>query len=337
MLLCNDPSRGFIIAYCKKCNKEFVTHLSCNSRICTRCGTKYLKQWIERVVERMYSVDYSHIVFTMPMVLWKLIEGNWKCISELYRLPFDILRKTMSERAHQAIKPGVIAAGHTFGKDLKFNVHFHTVCTDGGFTRSGLWKSAYFLPYRLLMMRWRDAVLGIIRKHCGSDMHAQIILAAMYHDYPHGFRVWRIKGRMAKKELVRYIARYIRHPAIADRRIVKYERTNVTIDCKDTQRMISWHETFSVDEFIGRLVKHIPPKGFPVVRQYGLYAKKVYVQRKVKQDKQETIFPTHGAKQHLKCPVCGGMAEIVFSYFAKRGGKPPPDGVFGVKITDWVS
>ena len=337
MLLCNDARKGFIVAHCKKCDKDFVTHFSCNSRICPRCGTKYVKQWVERITERMYSVDYSHIVFTLPKCLWEVIEGNWDCIGELYQMTFVVMQKIMCNVAKQKVKPGMIVVGHTFGKDIKWNVHFHNVCTEGGFTKSKLWKGIYFFPYRMMRLMWKHAALEVIKKHIGLDQHAQLAVDAMYYDYPEGFDVRRIKGKMKKKDLVFYIARYIRHPAISNRRIMSYDKKSVAIICEDKSKNISWNESFTVDAFIGRLVKHIPPKGFHVVRHYGIYSRRTYEKKDVKQDKQEIIFPESESKRQVICPFCGERANIIFFYLSKRGGKPPPEHQFGMRITDWVS
>jgi len=337
MLLCNDPRKGFIIAHCDKCNKDFVAHFSCNSRICPRCGAKYVKLWVERITERMYSVDYSHIVFTLPKCLWEVIDGNWDCIGELYRMTFDVMQKIMRNVAKQKVKPGMIVAGHTFGKDIKWNVHFHTVCTEGGFTKSGLWRGVYFFPYRMIRLMWKRAALEVIKNHIGIDQHAQLVVDAMYYDYPEGFDVRRIKGKMKKKDLAFYIARYIRHPAISNRRIVGYDQENVTIVCEDKCKQLAWNESFTVDGFIGRLVKHIPPKGFHVVRHYGIYSRKTYVKKDVKSEKQEIIFPKDEASRYVYCPDCKSPSRIIFLYQSKHGGKPPPEHLFGERISDWVS
>ena len=330
MIHCQDPSKGFIVVHCPRCNEDRIIHFSCNSRICPRCGNKYVKKWVENIYERMYDVDYSHIVFTLPRDIWKLIEGKWDCISELYSATFRVLQETMCKSAKQRITPGMIEAGHTFGKDIKWNVHFHSICTEGGLTKNGLWKSVYFLPYRMMRLKWKDYSLKIIKKYAGPSFEEQITLESVHHQYGDGFDIRRIKGKMKKKELAEYIARYIRHPAISNRRIVGYDRETVAIVCDNKNNQ---NETFTVDSFIGRLVKHIPPKGFQVVRHYGIYSKKKYVKKKIQKDRQEIIQNYSG----IKCPNCGERASIVFIWRTNQGDKPPPEKIFGSKISDWVS
>lgn len=334
MIHCQDSSNGFMVVHCPKCNEDRIIHFSCNSRICSRCGNKYVKKWVENISERMYDVDYSHIVFTLPRDIWKLIAGKWDCISKLYSATFRVLQETMSKSAKQKITPGMIEAGHTFGKDIKWNVHFHSICTEGGFTKNGLWKNIYFLPYRMMRLKWKCYALGIIEKYVHGV--EQITVEAAYHDYRNGFDIRRIKGKMKKKELARYIARYIRHPAISNRRIIDYTKKDVTIICEDKNNKIIWNEKFSVDEFISRLVRHIPPKGFQVVRHYGIYSKKKYVKKKIQKDRQEIMLNYFG-KKFIKCPKCGENAEIILFCKPNYGEKPPPKKRFGEKLSDWIS
>lgn len=336
MLLCNDPSNGFMVVHCPKCG-DYTTHLSCNSRICPRCGNKYVKIWVKKISERMHDVDYSHIIFTLPRDIWNLIEGKWACISELYKETFKVLKETMCQSAKQRINPGMINAGHTFGKDIKFNVHFHTICTEGGLTKNDLWKRVYYLPYRIMRLKWKQYSLAVIERHIGLDEQAQSILEAVYHQYNNGFDIRRIKGKMQKKELAGYIARYIRHPAISNRRIVEYDRKRVVIVCENKETKRIQYEEFTVEEFIARLVKHIPPKGFQVVRHYGIYSKRKYVKKELPKDKQEIIPKYSGEKHYIKCWKCGGYAEIIFFYSPYYARKPPPEKQFGIKITDWIS
>ena len=87
------------------------------------------------------------------------------------------------------------------------------------------------------------------------------------------------------KAMANYIARYASHPALSERRLSRYDKI---------ERKIYWyydpHEddtatneedklgrqeiTDDVDEFIKKLIIHIPEKGFQQIRYYGFYRKK---------------------------------------------------------------
>ena len=337
MIHCNDPKKGFWYYYCKDCDDYIIRHLSCNSRACCRCGTRHLKKWVKKTVERMFDVDHSHLVFTLPRDIWLLIEDNWDCIRELSIAAFRVLEETMCRSAKQEITPGMICALHTFGNDIKWNVHFHTIISEGGATKNGKWKPVYYLPYEILRKKWRDYSLDIIKKHVEMTEKNQMTLLSIEHQYVNGFDIKRIKGKIPKKELVGYIARYIRHPPISNRRITdyNYDNDNVIIICKYGDTKIKYNVSFSIDEFITRIIKHIPPKHFKVIRHFGLYSRKKYVPNLVKRDKQEIISKYFGIKHTIKCPKCKRILSPIGFFSPFYPEKPPPTAVFGNKISDW--
>ena len=79
--------------------------------------------------------------------------------------------------------------------------------------------------------------------------------------------------------MVKYVGRYIRHPAVAESRIISY----------DGQEVVFWYEgdnkikhyvTMSADEFIYAVIDHIPDKQFKTIRHYGVYSRGI--KRKLK-------------------------------------------------------
>ncbi len=337
MLLCNDPSKGYFYYYCPDCDKHILTHFKCNSRVCTRCGKAYVDDWAKRVVRRMLDVNHNHIVFTMPSDLWLLIKDDWQCIKELSAMTYRVITETMHQSSKHNVMPGMLSSLHTFGEDMKYNVHFHTIATEGGIDdKTKLWRTISYLPYHLLRIKWKLYALDIISKYVRRTTENQILLESLYyHRYKKGFNVRVIKSKIPKKELIRYIARYIRHPAISDRRIVDYDGKNVTILCEAKGK--TWYVRFTVEQFITRLIQHIPAKNFKMIRYYGLYSRTKNKKAFIKRDKQETITKYFRPKHSIRCPFCGKILEPL-EYFPPSFPKgPPKKEVFGEKIIDWIS
>jgi len=69
-----------------------------------------------------------------------------------------------------------------------------------------------------------------------------------------------------------YVARYVRHPAIADSRIEKYDGEIVNF-CFDDERYGRTRVIKTANDFIASLIQHIPPKNFKMIRYYGLYSR----------------------------------------------------------------
>jgi hypothetical protein len=335
MLLCNDPSKGFFYYRCDDCEYGFTRGFRCNSRVCSRCGTSYVNKWAQKTTQRLLKVGHSHIIFTMPACLWPLIKDNWDCIKELAATAYKVLVETMSRSAKQPIAPGMISSLHTYGADMKYNVHFHTIVTNGGMSaKTKVWKNVDYLPYEILRIKWKIYCTQVITKHIAKTAQNQKVLEAVYYDYRSGFNVKVIKTKIPTKELIRYIARYIRHPPISNRRIVDYNGEWVTIVCGKKNN--NYYVRYSTDEFITRLLWHIPQKGFKLIRYYGIYCR-TKINKPPKTDKQETITKYTQSKLSLPCPKCGKILNPI-EYFPPTIAKGPPQELLhGSRITDWLT
>ena len=86
-------------------------------------------------------------------------------------------------------------------------------------------------------------------------------------------------------ELAHYIARYASHPAISERRISSFDPVAMTVtwfydpheddDVKDeSERKGRQYVTESAEDFVKRLLIHVPDKGFQQIRYYGFYSNK---------------------------------------------------------------
>ena len=92
-----------------------------------------------------------------------------------------------------------------------------------------------------------------------------------------GLYVYAPKQKGNVKEQLGYIGRYIRRLAIALHRIEEYDDQYVTCryhDKKDGQEKL---EKLTVEEFIARLIVHIPDEKFKMIRYYGVYSRRIKV------------------------------------------------------------
>jgi hypothetical protein len=74
MLHCRDPANGFWMYYCHKCDNYITMHNSCNSRLCTHCGKRYVDQWANKLRKRLFFLPSS----TPPCCIYtsRAIEGD---------------------------------------------------------------------------------------------------------------------------------------------------------------------------------------------------------------------------------------------------------------------
>jgi hypothetical protein len=125
--------------------------------------------------------------------------------------------------------------------------------------------------------------------------------------YPHG------QGVML------YLARYVKGGAITDRRLVQATAHDVTFGYVDHHDQRAKQMTLSTENFIQRVLWHVPEPGQHTVRHYGLYAHHGRDKRSLcrmhlgQAPEQATVDPLDwvrfmsqiGRRNAGKCSVCG--------------------------------
>ena len=221
MLSCKDESRGCFVCYCKKCNEYHFERFGCNSRLCSNCGKRHTDQWANRLANKIAkNIVHRHLVFTLPKELRLIIKEDRELQKVISDSAYRTIRKVFSKIKRKDIMPGVIGVVHPFGKGLIFNPHTHCIATEGGFTRDGKFISiGNYIPYDLLHKEWQYEVLTSLKKYISKGL-----IDFLFDKYPNGFAAYVKPERIkSSKQLAQYIGRYVRHPAIANSRIDKYD------------------------------------------------------------------------------------------------------------------
>jgi hypothetical protein len=320
MLSCRDPQKGYSVYMCKDCgNTKRVPH-SCKSRICSVCGKKHADEWAEKINKEMYAVPYRHIILTVSDRLWAFFEGD----SILQKLMLDTAADVMKEIVRKyngkndRAEPGIIMVLHPFGKDLKTNMHVHMLMTEGGLTPGGKWIPMPYIDYKIIRKKWQYGILTAMKKAMPGNRELARLVDWCFKERVNGFNIQakrRIEGKT--KQAAKYMARYVRHPAIADSRIIDYDTENVTFVYK-REGMIHT-VVMNKYEFIHNVIKHIPDKHFKMVRYYGIHSRRSkksvhmameqlgllvkYVIKKFSWRKNVEIYT---GKDPLKCEKCNG-------------------------------
>ena len=80
----------------------------------------------------------------MPQQIWVSIQHNHHLLNPLSGIAAQSIT-TMAKKKDVLPGPGIFTALHTFGRDLKWNVHVHLSVTCGGLTNERTtWKTIYF-------------------------------------------------------------------------------------------------------------------------------------------------------------------------------------------------
>jgi hypothetical protein len=148
--------------------------------------------------------------------------------------------------------------------------------TMGGMKANGEWKKYDYIPFEMLRKQWQTVVLKLIRRNLSETDKKKIqpLLQKAYTENKDGFYIYAPKGTGNLKALIGYIGRYIRRPAIAVSRIEAYDGQFVTFRYYDKAEEKESQETVTVEEFIARLIRHIPDEQFKTIRHYGVYSRR---------------------------------------------------------------
>ena len=133
LLVCRTSFLGYHLFICPKCHKTIKVPHSCKSRFCSSCGKKSTDDWIKNRFDTLPNTTWQHITFTMPSDFWVFFWYNRYLLNLIPALAANII-KDLSKR--NGFLPGIFLAEHTFGRDLKRNVHVHLSTTIGGLSLS---------------------------------------------------------------------------------------------------------------------------------------------------------------------------------------------------------
>ena len=271
---CGDLKKGFKLYVCEGCHDVRKVPYRCKGRFCTTCSVGESEEWSRLLTEEVVQVNHRHVIFTIDEGLRDIFLLHRHLLKDLMDAAAKLLMDFFQKKAK--VTPGIIAGLHTFGSRVNFNPHVHMLVTMGGLTEKGEWKGYDFLPFVMLRKQWQAVVLKLIRKGVSEKEKKKIQkrLQEAFTNNGEGFYVYAPKQRGNVKEQLRYIGRYIRRPAIGINRIEAYDGQYVTFKYMDKTDGKEKAETVSVEEFISRLIRHIPDEQFKTIRHYGIYSRR---------------------------------------------------------------
>lgn len=333
MLKCMDIEHGYREYKCLNCGEIKKVGFSCKSRMCTSCGKVATDDWVNEVAGDIMQVSHRHAVFTIPEELREIFLKDRR----LLKLLPDLACKTVMDWFKKISKkkeyvPGIIAVIHTFGRDLKWNPHVHMLITEGAIDKEGKWKDIDYIHYEVLRKCWQYLLLTEIQKRYKKDLRIRKIISKLFNEKDKGFYVY-AKGRMeTAKGAIRYIGRYVSRPAIAGSRIKGYDGKTVIFHYERHEDGQKIEVEMPVEEFIKKVIRHIPDRQFKMIRYYGTYSRrsknkiKEYMtkeqkERKLKNKKtywRERIMKSFGYDP-IKCSNCGEEMQMNDIYYPKYG------------------
>lgn len=273
ILSCKTKYLGFKAYTCPKCSSVKSVLFTCKGRFCSSCGKKQTDNWIKRTTNVLPKTRWQHITFTMPDSLWPIFWYNRHLFGLISAIAAGIIQEIAAKKKALV---GIFTALHTFGRDLKRNVHIHLSVTCGGLNNQGKWVNLYF-PSEVIKRMWRHRIINLFRN---EYKNSNLTLPKHYRkkkNFNHWMRElyqlnWYVYLQTPSdnhQRNVEYLGRYIKRLPISEAKITKYDGKKVTFNFLDHYNNTIEHVTMTVFKFIARLIMHIPDRNFRMIRYYG--------------------------------------------------------------------
>lgn len=282
--VCRTAALGGHTRTCPQGHVEKAWYNSCGHRACPQCAFLKIEQWLERKREMLLPVDHFHFTFTLPSELYVLWRYNYALMANaLFLSVRDTLMKLLADPLWLGATPGILMNLHTWSRAVALNPHVHVLITAGGLAPDGTWAK----PRKYKSLLSIDAVKPIFKAkfldRCealikGGKLNLPPDMTLNDALWEHQCAVMKdpwIVDRRPRYEhghgVVLYLARYVRGGPIKNSRILDFDGETVTFRKSRRGEPIE-NVKIQINKFIQRILLHVPPIGFRVVRTYGLYA-----------------------------------------------------------------
>ena len=353
ILLCRTAALGGHVEACPQGCMQRIRYNSCGHRWCPVCAYVKIARWLQRQRQQLLACDHYHVIFTIPSALNPLWIANVRAMTTLlFQAMRDTLLELCGDPQYGGFTPGIIGVLHTWGQTLVLHPHLHCLVTGGGLTAEGHWKpvrNGYLLPVRVVMALFRGKFLALLRQGVSQG---RLTLPPGWREQPVlnllnklGRQKWNVHIRQRcprPEQVVEYIGRYIRGLPIGNWRLVAVTPAQVRFTYRDDRaedasgKARQAEMTLSLDDFLQRLLWHVPAPGSQRIRRYGVYAsgKKAELQQcRAQLPAQE---PASGdAAEVVRCPVCGRPLVVRQVLPSSRTGRLPARVSIGEGLWRW--
>jgi hypothetical protein len=341
---CRTAALGGHVARCEDCAHTLIAYNSCRNRHCPKCQGAAAKEWLAKRAAELLPVPYYHVVFTLPAAIADIAYQNKAVIYDLlFRASAESMLTIAADPKHLGARIGVTAVLHTWGSAMTHHPHVHMIVPGGGIALDGMrWVACppgFFLPVRVLSRLFRRLFLkALTSAHAAGRLnffgeHAHLGAAQAFAAYlaPTRTSEWVVYAKRpfgGPAAVLAYLSRYTHRVAIANSRLIAFDRNTVSFRWKDYR--LEGPDRYKVmtleaGEFIRRFLIHVLPAGFHRIRSYGLFANgsradNIARARELlnapaphKQVGDAANVDQSSALSH-PCPCCGGRMIIIETF-----------------------
>ncbi|MGH9338628.1 MAG: IS91 family transposase [Acidobacteriota bacterium] len=265
---CGIFHQGFARVRCRDCDNEYLLAFSCKTRyFCPSCQAKRVAAFVEWVTEEVLEpVDHRQLVWTIPKVLRATFRRDRRLLGELSRCAWKSLREYSEADLGTGVVPGAIFAIQSYGDQLNFHPHLHSLVSDMGWSPEGVASRIGWSDSQSLTRLFQHHVLEMMVHQRRLSPEFAEKLRSWRHS---GFHVyWGRPVEADDQPALERLAAYLLRPSFAATRL-RYDSTHGQIEYRTAKGL-----TRSMDalDWIALVISHIPNVNEHMVRYYGRYS-----------------------------------------------------------------
>ena len=329
---CRTAAMGSHSQYCENGHLCGVHYNSCRHRGCPQCQYAAKERWLAQWSARLLNTQHHHWVFTLPHELLPLWRYNREWFqNQMYVCVSKTLKQLSRSKQHLNAQPGYLLALHTWGRNLSEHPHIHCLITHGGLNQSGKWvepKRAVMYPVKIMRRLFKGKFIEAVKQALACDelnLAPEIGSTQLSNLLNKLGRIeWQVYACSPYAHglgVAKYLAKYMRGGAIKNGQVTSVNNGVVTFKYKSHKTKQTERQRVTTERFSEMVLKHLPLKGKPTIRCYGIYhpvnVKKLNAARtafnqapfiEVEVPTWQQMLRKLGVK--LTCPECGSHERV---------------------------
>ena len=320
---CRTEALGGHVSTCPACATTCYSYHSCRNRHCPTCQHGQAQTWLAKQHDLLLPVSYFLVTFTLPAQLRLVTRQHQRTLyALLFRSSAMALQQLAADPRFLGGQIGMVGVLQTWTRDLRYHPHIHYLVPAGALAPDGSrWltaKGQFLVHVKPLAALFRGKVRAGLRQ-----LRLEREVASETWSKP-----WVVDCRPvgSGQAALKYLAPYIFRVALSNNRLVRGVNDQVTFRYRDGETKKTRTCTLPAEQFIGRFLQHVLPKGFVKVRYFGLFRSgnrplltKVRAMlavtgaacpvASIAAGTEETA-PAANAQPNSHCPVCRAVMQV---------------------------
>ena len=314
---CRTGAYGSSLSTCERCGQHHHIAQACGHRHCPQCQHQKAAQWLHNQLDTQLPGPYFLITCTVPEALRPLCRSHPRlAYQSLFSASSQALKRLANDpRFIGTTLPGFPGILHTWGRQLPYHPHIHSIVPGGGLSQDReAWlpsRANFSVPVRALSPIYR-AIFAEEMSQAGQLEQ----IAPQVWETP-----WNVHSQANPNgdTSLKYLAPYVFKVAISNRRIVGLQDRLVTFTSRTPGSSRPRTTSLDVLACMRRFLQHVLPTGFMKVRHFGFMnatcrittdtiRQMIVLQTGAILEQPRPIAPTPA---EVTCPNCGAPLIVL--------------------------